>query len=398
MKSNTMVLVATLAVQSLVAMSLLTLPVVAPLVADSLDVSATLLGTYIGIAYLAAMTASLLSGGVVRRYGAIRTSQIGLLLCAIGLGLSAIPYVACTALGALFVGLGYGPITPASSHLLIRSTAPERLSFVFSLKQTGVPLGGVLAAAIVPGLAELSNWQSAVVAVALSSLVCAIWIQPLGQSLDADKDSQQKLSFGNGFLEPLRLVFALPGLKALAGVSLLFSITQLSVMTYIVTCLHQDMGVDLVSAGLLAALAQVAGVWGRIQWGYMSDRGLGPIRSLAMIACIIAACSLLLPLSTAWPLWLLALLLFTYGFCSIGWNGVYLAEVARQAPAGRASMATGGTLSITFLGNVLGPPAFGAIAGYLGSYTQAYAFLTVPAILSLLIMWRYSSAFNKPLV
>ncbi|WP_417276298.1 hypothetical protein [Castellaniella sp.] len=45
--------------------------------------------------------------------------------------------------GALLIGLGYGPITPA-----------HRMSFVFSIKQTGVPLGGVLAGLVVPGLAQ----------------------------------------------------------------------------------------------------------------------------------------------------------------------------------------------------------------------------------------------------
>jgi NADH dehydrogenase/NADH:ubiquinone oxidoreductase subunit G len=64
-----------------------------------------------------------------------------------------------------------------------------------------------------------------------------------------------------------------------------------------------------------------------------------------------------------------------HGASAIGWNGVFLAEIARLAPAGQASVATGGTLCITFLGVVLGPPLFGVLAGMLQSYGASYGAL-----------------------
>src|SRR3546814_20951510 len=107
------------------------------------------------------MASSLLAGGFVRRFGAIRASQIGLLLCAAGVAISVLPSPISMAIGAVLIGRGYGPITPASSHLLARSTPAHRLSFVFSVKQTGVTLGGVLAGLIVPGLSGLHGLQCA---------------------------------------------------------------------------------------------------------------------------------------------------------------------------------------------------------------------------------------------
>ena len=54
------------------------------------------------------------------------------------------------ALGALVVGIGYGAVTPASSNVLA-DRVPEGLrAFIFSLKQSGVPIGGALAGALVP--------------------------------------------------------------------------------------------------------------------------------------------------------------------------------------------------------------------------------------------------------
>ncbi|HUG58826.1 MAG TPA: MFS transporter [Candidimonas sp.] len=394
--SATLVLAATLTVQSLAAMALLTLPVVAPAVADSLGISAAYVGLYIALAYAGAMASSLFSGGAVRRFGAIRASQIGLLLCAIGVAACAIESPAAMAVGAVLIGLGYGPITPASSHLLAITTPTHRMSLVFSIKQTGVPLGGVLAGVIVPSLADAIGWQWAFLVVAAASLLCAAIIQPLCASLDADKDCKQRLSFGNGLAGPLKLVFSQRSLTVLAAVSFLFSITQLSLTTYLVTFLHEDLSMGLIVAGFTLAVAQAAGVAGRLVWGYIADKFLGPSKMLAVIAILIAvsavATALLQYVDS--PL-LVIIVLSLFGSSAVGWNGVYLAEVARQAPAGQASVATGGTLAMTFLGVVVGPPLFGLIASIFGNYSLAYATLVIPAGLSLWLLWRHRAAFIK---
>src|SRR5512145_380896 len=105
-KNDWMPLAVTLAIQAMVAMALLTVPAMAPPVAQALGISPTYVGVYIALAYAGAMSASLASGGAVGRWGAIRVSQAGLLLCAAGLALSALPSVAAVAFGALLVGLG----------------------------------------------------------------------------------------------------------------------------------------------------------------------------------------------------------------------------------------------------------------------------------------------------
>lgn len=393
--SATLVLAATLTVQSLTAMSLMTLPVVAPAVSESVGISTAYLGLYIAFAYAGAMTASLLSGGAVRRYGAIRASQAGLVLCALGVAACAVGTVYMTALGAVLIGLGYGPITPASSHLLAKTTPAHRMSFVFSVKQTGVPLGGVLAGAIVPGLAEAIGWQAAFLCVTGASLLCAALIQPLCATLDDDKDHSQQLSFGSGLAGPLRLVFSQRSLAVLAAVSFLFSISQVSLTTYMVTFLHEDLGMGLVIAGFTLAVAQAAGVAGRLLWGYAADRYLGSINMLAFLAVLTIVCALATPLLRyADSHFAIVILLSVFGGCAIGWNGVYLAEVARQAPPGQASMATGGTLAMTFMGVVVGPPLFGAVAGALNSYGLAFTSLIVPASVCLWLLRRNQRAFH----
>ena len=376
-------------------MALLTLPVVAPLVGRSLDISTSYVGIYVALVYLGAMTASLVSGAAVRRFGAIRLSQFGLGACAIGLLLCAVPWLPAIIVGAALIGIGYGPITPASSHLLVRTTPANRMSLVFSLKQTGVPLGGALAGVIVPTLAGYVSWQGAFMIVAAITVLCIVLVQPLCATLDADRDVTQPLSFGNGLSAPLRLVLGQRPLRLLAICSFMFSICQLSLTTYLVTYLNQDMSMSLILAGLVLGIAQAAGVAGRMLWGWVSDRFLGAPRMLAALGALIILSSIaiaLLPVTA--PLVLICVLVSLLGASAIGWNGVYLAEVARQAPKGQTGLATGGALAFTFLGVVVGPPLFGLIAALSGSYGMAYAALTVPGLVCLWVMWRCRAVFD----
>src|SRR5690606_27489284 len=152
------------------------------------------------------------------------------------------------------------------------------------------------------------------------------------------------LSFGRGLAGPVRMVFSHRSLAVLAGVSFLFAICQLSLVTYLLTFLHEDLDEYMITAGFVLAVARSAGVAGRLLWGYVSDHFLGPIRSLVLLSAGIALCAAATPfLHLVDSRLLILIILSVFGGCAIGWNGVYLAEVARQAPPGQAGIATGGT-------------------------------------------------------
>lgn len=382
-------LIVTTAIQAMVSMALLTLPAMAPVAARALGVSTTLVGSYVALCYLTAMLASLVGGTLVRRLGAIRVSQLGLLLSAFGLLLCAIPWLPAVALGALFIGAGYGPITPASSHLLARTTPAERMALVFSVKQTGVPAGGMLAGALVPGMALALGWQGALAVVAVLCLGSAALSQPLRAPLDADRQPAQPLALA-ALLQPVRMVLGHKPLAVLAACSFLFSAVQVAVTAYMVTYLNESVGMTLLAAGAALSVSQLAGVVGRIAWGAVADHGLGPRNTLILLALLMIAGSLLTALLQAgWPTALIWAIVALLGASAIGWNGVYLATVARQAPPGQAGTATGGTLMFTFMGVVCGSPAFGALAGASGSYRVAFAALALPAAAALaLLVWR----------
>jgi MFS family permease len=386
--SNWLPLLATLFIQAMVAMALLTLPVMAPVAAKALEVSPALVGVYVAITYAGAMFASLTSGTTVSRLGPIRVSQLGLILCAIGLCLCAVPWLPAIGLGALLIGLGYGPITPASSQILARTTQPSQMALVFSIKQTGVPVGAMMAGAIVPSLMLGIDWQWSLVVVAMACIVSAALSQPLREALDDLR--QASLTFQMSTLTtPLRMVLGHRALSTMAACSFMFSMVQMSLTTYLVTYLHDDLAYGMVSAGLLLSVTQMGGIGGRIAWGLVADRWLGAQKTLALLAILMAisalATALLLPTLPLWGIWSV---LLVFGASAIGWNGVYLAEVARQAPEGKASVATGGTLTFTFLGVVIGPPLFGALSSAFGTYRAGFLALVITSSLCAWVLYR----------
>ena len=77
-----------------------------------------------------------------------------------------------------------------------------------------------------------------------------------------------------------------------------------------------------------------------------------------------------------------------FGASAIGWNGVYLAEVARRAPVGAVSAATAAALFVTFGGVLAGPPAFAFMLQSGMSYGAAFVAVAAPALLCGLVLLR----------
>jgi MFS family permease len=373
-----LVLGVTLAIQAFVSMAVLTVPAMAPAMADALRVSPSLVGVYVACVYVGAMVASTLAGPLVLRYGALRVSQWGLLGCAAGMALLALSHSIPSALvSAGLIGLGYGPITPASSHVLARTAPPERVSVVFSIKQTGVPLGGVMAGGLVPPLVVASGVDAALWSVAIACLVCAVASQPLRAELDADRDPTAAVRASN-LAAPVALVARHPELSRLAAFSFVFSAIQMCLSAYLVTYLHTAIGYSLVAAGAAMSAAQAGGVVGRVLWGFVADRWLGARGTLAGLALMMAASAVAVAaLQAGVPHLVVLLIVVLFGASATGWNGVYLAEVARRAPAGQAGSATGGSLAITFLGVVFGPMLFAALSDVAGSYRAGFIALAI---------------------
>jgi predicted MFS family arabinose efflux permease len=388
MTRATAALIVTTAIQIAVALAALTLPAIAPVVAHDLGVPTSMVGSYLSALYLGASAAALIGGGLVLRLGAIRLSQWGLALCAAALTLALAPSVALVAVAAVLLGLGYGPITPASSHVLARTATPRNMALTLSIKQTGVPAGMALAGVVVPPLAVAFGWRVAVLCVAVLCAAVALAAQPLRAELDADRDRRARISLAQ-LVAGLRLVAATPRLRTVAAVSFIYSGMQMCTTGFIVAYLADEIGVPLVAAGVGLTVASVSGVVARIAWGAAADHWQSPHLTLALLGALMAVFSSVVALfSSAWPFAAMLVVLTALGATAIGWNGVYLAEIARVAPAGQAGLATGGCLFFTFVGVVVCPALFGWAQRASGSYATSFA--AAAAVCGAVAVWLFA--------
>jgi MFS family permease len=240
------------------------------------------------------------------------------------------------------------------------------------------------------------------VAVGLLALVVALVIEPSRAALDGQDRMYRSghSPWWQRVIGPVLLVWRHRRLRLFACASFTFTAMQLSLGTFWVSYLVHDISLTLVQAGLILAVSQGGGVLGRGLWGAIADHFVGACAMLLLLAVLMSACALAtLTISPTWPFWALAMLSALFGATAIGWNGVFLAEVAHLAPTGRAGEATGGVLFFTYAGVVFGPSLFGLLVLPLGGYAQTFSILAVFTLLGglLILLAGPRSKNNRPL-
>jgi len=369
---------ALLAAQTLGTMATMMLPAVAPKVGETYGVSASLIGYQVSL-LAGAMLISLLFGSRLSlRWGACRVQQAALALLVAGSIVAILPHVAFVFSSALALGLGYGLLTPSASHLLARYTPADRRNVIFSFKQTGVPLGGIGAAAITPVVAVNFGWQWALAGNALVLCALVLLLQAGRPGWDDDRNPAARVA-----ASPFSGIATIWNHRALRLLSIsggCFVVVQICLSTFTVVLFAEDMRLGLIEAGFVLTASQVGGVTGRVFWGWLADLTRNCFAVLAALAAVmLAACLAVLAVTPGWPLAASCALFFVIGSTASGWNGAFLAEVVRLCPRHEISSATGGSLVFVNVGKMLGPIAFTNAYLASGSYALAFGLLALPA-------------------
>jgi MFS family permease len=379
-------LTAILAVQTTVSFLTRLIPTLAPVITRDLQISDAAIG-YLTALNTAGSIAFLVVGGpLIRRFGPLRTLQFGLALGAVGVFLMAGPATAALGLASLMIGFAYAPSAPAGNEVLHRSAPPAHRSLIFSIKQAGVPMGGVLAGLTLPELSRTFGWGAAL-SFSLVVIVATIaFVQPMRSTTDIFRDesvaiSPRSLMHISNLTEPLAVLFREADLFRLALVGSFFAIGQGAWLTFLVTMGVSHLGLDFAAAGVLFAVMQATGVVGRMLLGWIADRLGSGQRTLQIVAVTSALSSLALALATPeWGFAALCVLAAIAGVTVSSWNGVQLAEIARLAPKGRVAEASAGATIIIFIGYIIGPVIFSVVLTAIGRYDVA---LVVIAIITL---------------
>jgi MFS family permease len=378
-------LAATLAVQTLATMALYSLPTVAPEVARDLHVSGTLVGSFVATAYGVGILSALLSPGMVRRYGGVRTTQAVLLAAAGMLALAALGSgVTGLALSAVVLGIGYGAAAPASTHLLVPQTPQPVFNLVMSLRQIGVPLGGVMAALVLPPLVLAIGWRGALLAELGPVLLLMLLMEVPRRRWDIDREPGRRI-LGRTLWQPFALLRD-PRFRRLSVAAFVYAGLSLCLVAFMTVQLTTTVGLTLVQAGQILAAYQIAGSVSRPIWGWIADRFLTPAQTLAALGAGMAACLLLTGFyGPAWPVWAVMANALLAGCTAGGYTGVGYAEYATLGGT-RRTEATGLGTAIFFAGGMAVPPVFGAAVAASGGYRGSYMIGAVCALASAVLL------------
>lgn len=374
-------LIATLAVQTLSTMAAYSLPAVAPAVAADLGVPGPMIGFFISTVYSVGIVSALLSPGFIHRYGAVRVGQVigiatlAMILATVSGGVGAV------GLGAMLLGLAYGATAPAATHLLVPRTPRPMLNLVLSIRQIGVPLGGVLAGLLMPPLTLAYGWRVALLSQAVLSVLLLAALQLPRERWDAGRDPARSPWAGGG-LAPLRLLKESAALRRLSATSFVFSGLQLCFVAFMTVHLTSVAGFTLVQAGQALAAYQIAGVASRPVWGIIADKLIGARWLLALQGAIMCGASALAgQFSGAWPGMLVLLVCAVAGATSSGFTGIAYGEYARLSGPRRTEAAGLGAASM-FSGVMVLPSAMAVLVTATGGYAWPY---TLAGLLALLV-------------
>lgn len=379
-------LIAATFIQIVATASVLALTAIAPTVAADLDIGAYWIGYQISLIYASGMFSSAVAGTMVQRFGPIRIEQIALLCFVIGFAGIATANITLIIAASLFIGIGYGLNNPASSEMLSRVTPQNRRNIVFSLKQSGVPLGGILASFAFPFLSRYVDWHIALLIGAAAPLLT---MGLLAMTHAAEPKIEKKVpSLLRGLIEEQSTIWRNPRLRALSFLGFAYSAMQLSVSAFSVVTLVHDAGWSLLAAGSVAAAMQFAGAFGRIFWGVVADRIGGGYVTLALLGLLGGLGYVTLYWLPILPPIAQVALFVAMGAVTIGWNGVLLAEVAHNAPEGRVGAITGGVLVYTFIGVIVGPSSFASVYALTGHYGASFLIFSLFGFAGMIIAWR----------
>lgn len=371
---------ALLCAQVFVSFAGLSIPPLIPFFKNELGLNYTQVGAIMAFLYFGAMAMSIPAGWLTDKLGIkkmVLFSQTFIGFFVFFFGVFTNNYLIAI-VSAFFMGLGYGMVNPPTTKGITLLVERKNRGFAMSLKQTGVPIGGAIAAGLLPSLAISFSWRLSFALTGISVIIAGILCyllynpeeeEPLSSHIKTNSDHLKKILQGNS-----KKIFLNKDIIFLSTGAAFCSFVQVAFLTYIVLYLKDVKQFDLVLATFCLTLTNIGGIIGRIFWGVVSDRLFGGDRKpvLKLIVLLIFVISLIFALNIDLPFFILISIIFIFGLSAVGWNGVYHAFIGELSTEETMGKITGFCMMITFLGNIGGPILFGKIIDVTGSYNTAW--------------------------
>jgi MFS family permease len=367
-----------------------TLPVFAPKLMQAAGMPPEAFGWVGGAVGLGSVWLYIANNAFTVALGPVRAWLVAALIAIAGSALTLIGLYPTMLLGAVCLGFAYATATPAGAQILADHTPRAYRGSLFSLRQAGVPLGGVIAGAVGSWLIVVYGWRSAFAIMAACGVgLCSILLlapRQYNESRPRHPFRLGRLFHLSNVLIPFRVVAATPGLQRLSAACIGFAAVQGATTAFFVTFMTAGLGFSLTFAGTLYAMLLAASVAGRIVLGFVADWFGSPRPVLSALAVLSVISSLLIAaMSAEWSTPLVFAIVLFVGFSISTWNGLYLAEIAILAPDS-VSEATAATTFFVFSTYMITPPIAGLIISLFG-YRAVFLVTACVAVSSAVILF-----------
>jgi sugar phosphate permease len=363
------------------------LPAIAPALRDEFGLSLAEVGVVLSAEWIG-LTLTLLAWGLLADRIGERLS-LGLGLGGCGLLLCAAAYAPgfwwLVVLVALAGAVG-GSVQSASGRAVMAWFEPEERGFALGIRQTAVPLGGLIGALALPaavgaGGVDAAFWLLGGLCLA-GALVGVAFIRDRGQADTVDAHDVPwtladrrlwLLCFGSG----------------------LYLVAQMAIFGFAVLFLVDERGFSNGAAAAVLAGIQVVGAVLRLAVGRWSDAlgsRLAPLRWIGLAAS--AALALAVALLDA-PTAVLVPALVVAGGVSMAWNGLSYTAAAELAGRRRSGAAIGFQQTVLSIMGVIVPLAFAATVAAT-SWRAAFALAALGPLAGWLALRPLREPFVRP--
>lgn len=353
------VLASASAAQAAVSFVAFGLPAIGPELRGAYGLSLPELGAILTASFFGSGLALLVAGIAVDRLGSRPTMLAGTALGTAGLvtaGLSDSKEILFTAL--LVSGIGSAAVPVAGVGALFRVYPAAKRGWALGIRQMSVPLGGTVAALLLPGLESLGGVRlpllAGAVAVGISGAVFAAL---------AGSDPVRRTNAERAF----RRIVRAPGMVRLLVVASFYIVVLQSVLVYSVPAVHAA-GFSSFSASATFFAINVTAMAARLVWGHVADRAHGTRRSrtLVEVGLVASVGGVLFALALHTGAVAVVAAAVVLGFGAFGWNAIVYVSAGERASPELAGRSVALALTVVFLLSGISTPPLGALADHLG--------------------------------
>jgi sugar phosphate permease len=286
-------------------------------------------------------------------------------------------------------GLGPAASWPAGVRAIYVWFERDRAA-ALGVRQTGNPLGGAIGALLLPVFAIAGGYRAAflcagTICIVATLIAATFYHEPPGSS-PARRTLGEMLAAMRGLLTDTRV-------RLVTVTGMLLSVTQYISVAFLAVTLIALAHLSVREAGFALSVGLVGSCFGRLGWGYISDRCFNGDRLLPMVflAIITAITSLAVSCVTAHtPLIAELSLAFILGSSALGWNGLFAAALVEIGGVQLSGSALGIASTGVFFTGIVVTPLFGRIVDVHG-FPVAWMIL---AGVSMLSIWPALCARN----